>query len=276
MRNPNYISRGQFFGSGGNDSFVPSSDFPTPDEEITPLSIPSLEAWYRIPSEVGFVNNNTLPVITDFSGKGKHLLKASALGAVYKTNSLNGLPGLLFSNTESYTSTNGKADTDFLHKGPSTMIMVLKSTADNLVNPILDTCNRSGGANIGRFLEFGVNAGNGAFYDVIYNGVDDFVSGGTTDPGSAPKDVPLVFCITFEPDIATDDYRNEINNVIQQYKERLGLPSASTSTNAPTWFVNNAYTQLFQGYMYEIQLYSARLTDIQRRSLIGGLNVYGL
>lgn len=84
-----YRKPGVFFKSGAN---------------FTPLNLPGLVAWYQaddgVYSDAGTtpaVNNGTVQQWNDASGNGRHLSQLTGANQpTYKTNSQNGLPGILF------------------------------------------------------------------------------------------------------------------------------------------------------------------------------------
>lgn len=80
---------------------------PVDPKALVPLNVCNLAGWWAADAIVGKANNDPIAQWNDLSGNGYHFTQSNPVfQPLYKTAQKNGLPGLLFDNTDDgFTST---------------------------------------------------------------------------------------------------------------------------------------------------------------------------
>lgn len=240
---------------------------------VNPKLITGLAGWIDASQITGLADGAEITALTEHSGLGKVLTpSAGSRNPTYETNEINGLPVIRFSAT-SDNFQGVKADWNFLHQGNNTHIQLFKRTS-SAAGFIFDSDNGSS-ANIGRAIL--ANANN-SISDSQYAGVSgQNVFSSTSVASTYPLNQWNIIVSRYEAGKSGNDHTLDINNIEVINSQGSQSPSASTSTNLPTFFNRQDGTNPVNGDLAEWIFFSVAISTEAISDLVGGASsTYGL
>lgn len=97
---------------------------------VAPVS--GMRMWFDLTQQIGYVNNDPIGTLTDFSGNGFDLTAGGGIEPLYKTGILNGKPAMLFDGVNDLLA---GGVTPFPTGYQHTVFMVLPALPDPPVSP---------------------------------------------------------------------------------------------------------------------------------------------
>ncbi|MET3175526.1 UNVERIFIED_ORG: hypothetical protein ABIB52_003393 [Arthrobacter sp. UYCu721] len=220
----------------------------TTPSAFSPTSIPSLFAWYDASQINGISAGDRVPQWDDLSGYNHHLVQPNLSNmATYRTNQQNGKPAVEFNGS----TTNFYCAANISH--PFTVFAVIRFAASRAANQYaLFTGSQMGFASLtpGTKIVALANGAGNSFNAGSGNSVND---------GTAK-----VLCMQFDPsaDPGTGGFFMRQNGV-------QGPSAAIANTNSTTFFTLGSSgstaspTNVMNGQIYEVLIYTGRLTSAQ-------------
>lgn len=243
-----------------------------------PTDFDGLQFWFDASQEVDLENDEAILQLQDFSGNNHYLSVASGTAQpLFKTNVLNGLPGIKFDGLNDVlgTGASGPENYYFLHNGPNTLFILLNITDTETGQVFLDSSSSNvANTTVGRHIRLQPVNGRLILEDRIMNGLgpDNYVVNFQSGAGSEFLAQPYLLCIIFDPNAAEGDkYRVYRDNILLGSVATVGVPSVAASAATPAWGRNNTNTQRFSGHLIEWFGFNRVLTTSEIQSLTGGI-----
>jgi hypothetical protein len=245
------------------------------EPEYIPTDLEGLQWWFDASQLAGFSDNDMVARWPDLSGNEAHLeIAIDSAKPLYKTNVVNGLPGLLFdgSNDCLGTTLNKPEAFYFLHQASHTLFILLSIANAGVSHAFLDSSNAHvSNTNIGRHMRFNFTSSTLFFEDRIMSGTGGSAPVFFQSPASHPLTAG-VHLIMITVDTANSLYRYYLDNVLVGQTSIGGAFSQSNPTVNMLFGRNNPNTQRFNGYIFEMFAYNRVLSEQEIFGLVGGLN----
>jgi hypothetical protein len=226
-----YFKVYEYNGEAGAEFYLLEDETLNPNNVVSPGLLTGLMYWYDIPSETPYADGaEIINPVTDWSPSPTNLVSSSTRRLTYHLNQINGLPCARVAAGDHLTSA-VKTKFDTLHQGNSTMIFVMKRTADTTSMTLFDNGNGDT-ASAGRNIQ---SLDTGRLRDRCFaGGVNAFTA--SAPDNSQPLDTWHVLMLRYENGIIGNDYVMEVDNVEKVSAETAGAQSGLTSTANPTFF----------------------------------------